>query len=406
MIRAKWRMITQPITKSEIDLMMIDLRTLKPNPMRDFEVDPIDDEAVAAIAASIGESGFWGGVTVGRMNGDLFTIAGHHRVKAALEKGKFNADLFVADLDEAQMLRIYGTENLTQRNDHASAIAGLIAGAIKLIARRDFSSVEINRTGGPTQYGVGRDRILAELSGLRGIVANLVQQQLGVLKDSGDYDRIIDAEIAAAEERHRLAREEAAKAEDQERNKRETEIAVVEKKVSRAKAGKRRREITFDLKGVGKYFKNPSQVETFRQIVKQKGVKPYLAVKDQAGLAKAICDEAKAIEKRTGQKREVSSEFIRDQVTIKISLFLQHSRDERARAKQEEFLQRSWNSELVRRQHNFARRVALVESMANKVIDHNKERPKSVSVLATTEFRDALDALEKLTKALRREMRL
>jgi hypothetical protein len=387
--------------------MMIDLRGLKPNPMRDFEVDPIDDEAVAAIAASIEESGFWGGVTVGRMNGDLYTIAGHHRVEAAKRQGKVHADLFVADLDEAQMLRIYGTENLTQRNDHSSAIAGLVAGAIRLIARSDFMPREITRhSKEPIKYGIGEPRISAELEGLRGVTRNLVKQQLGLLKDSGDYDRIIDAEISVAEDRHRVAREEAAKAEEQERNKRETAIAVAEKKVKRAKDGETQREITFDLKGVGRYFKNPSQVETFRQIVKQKGVQPYLPVDQQAALAKAICDEAKAIEQRTGRKREVSSEFIRDQVTIQVSLFLQHSHETRAQLKQEEFLQRSWNSEQARRQHNFARRVALIESMTVKVLDHNRDRPKNISLLTTTEFRDAIMVLEKLTKALKREMGL
>ena len=390
--------------------MMIDLRALKPNPMRDFEVDPIDDDAVAAIAASIEESGFWGGVTVGRVNGDFYIAAGHHRVEAAKRQGKIHADLFVADFDEDQMLRVYGTENVTQRNDHVSAIAGLVAGAVKLLAREDFrdldSSPEIRRTGGPTRYGIGEPRISAKLKGLRGMNKNLVLQQLGLLKDSGDYDRIIDAEITAAEERHRVAREEAAKAEEQERNKRETAIAVAEKKVKRAKDGKERRDITFDLKGVSRYFKNPSQIETFRQIVKQKGVQPYLAVSAQAALAKAICDEAKAIEERTGRKREVSSEFIRDQVTIKISLFLQDSRDARAQLKQEEFLSRSWNSEQMRRQHNFARGVALIESKAIKVIHHNEARPKNISVLATAEFRDAVTTLEKMTKALRREMGL
>jgi hypothetical protein len=85
------------------------------------------------------------------------------------------------------MLRIYGTENLTQRNDHSSAIAGLIAGTIKLLARRDFneptSSPEIRRSKptGSDNYGIGRDRIFAELEGLRGVNDNLIKQQLGVL---------------------------------------------------------------------------------------------------------------------------------------------------------------------------------------------------------------------------------
>jgi hypothetical protein len=68
------------------------------------------------------------------------------------------------------MLRIYGTENLTQRNDHSSAIAGLIAGAIKLVARRDFHLVKSRDQNpqGRQDLGIGWERILAELDGLRG----------------------------------------------------------------------------------------------------------------------------------------------------------------------------------------------------------------------------------------------
>ena len=42
--------------------MRVDLRALKPNPMRDFAIDPIDHEIIARLRQSIEEDGFWGGI--------------------------------------------------------------------------------------------------------------------------------------------------------------------------------------------------------------------------------------------------------------------------------------------------------------------------------------------------------
>jgi hypothetical protein len=38
--------------------MRIELREIKPNPMRDFKIDPIDNERVAALTESIKDDGF------------------------------------------------------------------------------------------------------------------------------------------------------------------------------------------------------------------------------------------------------------------------------------------------------------------------------------------------------------
>ena len=42
--------------------MHVDLRDLKPNPMRDFAIHPIDHEIIARLRQSIEEDGFWGGI--------------------------------------------------------------------------------------------------------------------------------------------------------------------------------------------------------------------------------------------------------------------------------------------------------------------------------------------------------
>jgi hypothetical protein len=76
-------------------------------------------------------------------------------------------------------------------------LAGVVASAIRLIARRDFTDkiVSENR-GGHNRDGVGRDRIWAELQDLPGMNEAIVRQQLSALRDSGNYDRIIREEIA------------------------------------------------------------------------------------------------------------------------------------------------------------------------------------------------------------------
>jgi hypothetical protein len=115
--------------------MQIELKSLKPNPMRDLRIDPIDDETVATLKESIKEHGFWGGVVCRRMNGHVEIAAGHHRVKAALAAGIREADVFIGEMDDAEMIRIYATENATQRGNSGTAQAGTVASAIRFLVK-------------------------------------------------------------------------------------------------------------------------------------------------------------------------------------------------------------------------------------------------------------------------------
>ena len=96
--------------------MLVELRSLKNNPTRDFIVDPMDDEVVEKLRQWIKEDGFWGGVVCRQTRDGTIEIgAGHHRVKAAIRAGIQLADLFVGngDMDDAAMIRIYARENAT-----------------------------------------------------------------------------------------------------------------------------------------------------------------------------------------------------------------------------------------------------------------------------------------------------
>jgi len=121
-------------------------------------------------------------------------------------------------------------------------------------------------------------------------------------------------EAELARERERIEKESAEKrrqlleAERQrltEATKSKTAAAEMAKEAAEAAS---RRSVTFDFEGVSKHFKLASHITTFRHIVTDKGVAPFLAVDQQAALAEHLVDEA------VSQKQELTSSFIRANV--------------------------------------------------------------------------------------------
>jgi flagellar biosynthesis GTPase FlhF len=227
--------------------MLLTLSLLQPNPFRDFKVDPIDDVAVDVLKQSISEDGFWGGVTA-RWNdaiGMYEIAAGHHRVKAAIAAGIDRAEIFVGDFDDHAMVRIYGTENASQRGNGSTAVAGTVAGAIRYLAKAQFLSAEFRskgNRGGPSD--LGRDEILSFLEGVPNVSRECVAQQLANLKASGDYARIIaevEAEVKAEVEREQERIRKAMEAEEAARKQAEEAAAAAAEKARKdAEAAERR----------------------------------------------------------------------------------------------------------------------------------------------------------------------
>jgi len=231
--------------------MELNLTQLKPNPFRVFAVDPIDMDAVASLAESIEQDGFWGGV-VARQNdqGEYEVACGHHRVQAAISAGYEYAEIFVADLDDEAMIRIYARENATQRGNHSTAVAGTVASAIRFLAKAQFLgiSVEINRNENKRQ-DIGRDALHDFLKDVPGVTRNSVQEQLASLKTAGHYANIIreaqeeaDAELRAEQERiaAEIEAEEKRRKQAEEQAKRDAEAAekarvAYEKRAAEAK---------------------------------------------------------------------------------------------------------------------------------------------------------------------------
>jgi hypothetical protein len=125
----------QPPRKFEL----VQLKDLRPNPLRDFSVDPIQGSAIEELVKSIKEEGFWGGVTLRRnKNGQLEIAAGITRIQAAIEAGETEALLHVRDaedLTDEKMILTYARENALQRGNTGPATAGVIASTIRFLAK-------------------------------------------------------------------------------------------------------------------------------------------------------------------------------------------------------------------------------------------------------------------------------
>jgi hypothetical protein len=219
--------------------MLVKLRELKPNPMRDFTVDPMDEDRIEKLRSSIEENGFWGGVVCRKAdNGEIQIAAGHTRIAAALAAGVDKADLFVGngDMDDATMIRIYARENATQRGNLGTAQVGSVASAVRYIAKGVMTGVcpqlgtnaDLDKMRGnlTSDKGIGQRAIVEFLRNVPDITSKTVEQALANLKASGDYARIISEVQKEVEQENEKARKELEEAErEQERIRKQREEA-------------------------------------------------------------------------------------------------------------------------------------------------------------------------------------
>jgi hypothetical protein len=138
-----------------------------------------------------------------------------------------SGDLFVmSEADDATMIRIYRTENATQRGNTANAQAGVIASAVRFVAKAVMTGGQVGgfpptsaksldsvRGKIATSEGIGWSIVLEFLKGISGITKNVVEQQLANLKASGHYSRIISEIKAEIDHERKEALKALARAE-------------------------------------------------------------------------------------------------------------------------------------------------------------------------------------------------
>jgi ParB-like chromosome segregation protein Spo0J len=367
--------------------MKIKLNQLQPNPYRDFNIDPIDQDNVTVLAESIREDGFWGGVVIRENNGAYQIAAGHHRIEAAKAAGITDADFTVKAIDDAAMIRIYARENATQRGNNSTSVAGSVASAIRYLAMDKFCGREITSAKAREQ-GIGEPAILEFLNGVPGINRNVIKEQLANLKSSGAYARIIkevgnevEAKII---EQEKIADEEA-----------KAKLNAMRERSAKASAKASESPVTFDFEGVAKVFKNSNQVKVFREICTDQGVTPYLQIDQQARLAKAIADEAKA------KNQELSGRFIRDEA-MNLVINVKHKERQLSMQEQAALARKSRENKLLELQNEFSKHIKAAISCGYQIGQVEKDWPVDEAFIITSELRNRIDDIKKLADELSR----
>lgn len=177
---------------------LIKFSLIDANPHRDFAINPMAEEQLVALAASIDATTFWGNCLV-RPHGRRYQLAyGHMRLAAAKRAGITQAEFQVRELDDDEMLRVMFSENITQfgkqsfptYKEAVVAAAGRVMVAacgsdpeqnvLAWVRRKEEATklvAEIRAGGAP-----GEDVVLAYLKGgSRGDVRTALQ----VFRDSG-----------------------------------------------------------------------------------------------------------------------------------------------------------------------------------------------------------------------------
>lgn len=114
--------------------MKVKLKDLKPNPFRDFQNYPIQEEKVKSLEESIIDTGYWDQLVV-RKNGDGFELVyGHHRLQALknLIGEDTEIEVMVKDYGNEDMIRIMANENNAAYNATPATVDEAVKGT------RDF----------------------------------------------------------------------------------------------------------------------------------------------------------------------------------------------------------------------------------------------------------------------------
>lgn len=224
--------------------MKIQVSSIRPNPHRDFNHNPIRAEQVAKLVESIGRTGFWDNVVV-RKAGDGYELAyGHNRIAAVQQIGITEIDVPVRDLSDWDMYLCMVDENNTQQNVTTEIVMENIGVGAKLLesyirqAETAEEFGEMVRRSAPNAAqealkfnwsqmrnavlagcGVGKDLIqtyVPDASKSAGVVSTVLEALYGEQRKKREAEKAAAlkaaAEKAAKEQAARQAEQEAAAA--------------------------------------------------------------------------------------------------------------------------------------------------------------------------------------------------
>ena len=97
-------------------LFNVPMDAIDANPFRRLGDYPYVEDKINALKRSIEDVGLWEGV-ISRKKDNRYEIAfGHHRIEAARQLGEKGVPMIVRELDDEQMLKFMGRENMEDYN--------------------------------------------------------------------------------------------------------------------------------------------------------------------------------------------------------------------------------------------------------------------------------------------------
>ncbi len=104
--------------------MKVQIKDLKPNPFRDMENYPINEEKIQSLTSSVNQTGFWDNILARKNNGNIEIAYGHHRlvVLKKLFKPDDFIDIPIKELDDPTMIQIMANENMNEWDTNVQII--------------------------------------------------------------------------------------------------------------------------------------------------------------------------------------------------------------------------------------------------------------------------------------------
>jgi hypothetical protein len=407
--------------------MKIDITTLKPNPFRDFDLYPLDDEQVQRLSQSINELGFFAGVSA-RKNGVGYELAaGHHRIEAARRSGLKEIEATVKSYDDQQMVQIMSMENLTQRGKNAAAVLDSVAAYTRLVTKQvllgEGTVSKILETAGNgalegtqakvAQDGPGMPLLYRAINGFgreeRGekkdveiITETAISQTLAALKASGVMGKIV-AKVYAEIETIRAERDAKAKAAAVDAlAKAETEVEVERRRKEReAIKAQEEMESTYDMR-CGNVFRLTSHEAAFREAVLTPNGRRFIALEQHLALAQHVRAQIDAIEH--GTRRDLGSVSIKQMVGDHITQAITAQQEIDAAEKQR-LLSLSAVERVNGKWKQLAATVARVETFLSQIAEEEAkweyDQPFPMNVAAIERMALAAKLIGKLKEKIR-----
>lgn len=296
----------------------VSLDDIVPNPWRDMKLYPIDTDHVAELKSSINDHGFFGGVKGRRRNGKIELGCGHQRVEAARRAKLDTVPIFIADMDDDDMLRLMTDENATQAGSNPGAVLNEVAAVTRriiegLLGPSDncpkvitglFNGVKgLETTRGALRNGNNIHRALG-VDVLRAYLGQgnaershrqerQIREAISALKQSGRYDDVVEEIIARYPP---PISDKPAKGKD---------VVTTKPKKTHAR--------TLDER-CANLFPNEHQFHAFREAVTTAAAQKVIPVNQQYALAKEIMGATNSQFTKKGAGAPYIKRMVQDQV--------------------------------------------------------------------------------------------